>query len=1176
MRLSHFILMILWCVPAAAQNLTASFNGPSSGCKGEKLQFESTALGDRIEWDFCQGDLQLTPTAQISSTVNTSSSIGFDVLYDGSSWFGFVADAANNTIVRLNYGADLTSTPSVVPLGDIFGQDTDPYDIKIVFDNGNWYGFVYGVSKLITRLDFGNSPTNTPTSQVIIDGTGTTSGLDVVFSNGNWYVLYTTFYTLSIAKLTTINSLPDAADIVSTTLPDSNIRLGDLKAQMQNDHWFIYTVAYQGAPALYRFAFGSNLFSVGTVSQISTNEFSGLTPFGVDIATDEGRYVLFASTLQGSVVKFNLGEDLNQPVSSSNALGNLGQLSNTLRLTAVKTLSRWHLFTISYNNGKFFRVDFPEASCSASVSSSASEEVTVVFTTSGSKGISLRSFNGNRFVEQWATLVIQNLNAPEISIQGNSICLEAPTTFSVQSADELVSVTWNFGDGATSTEINPSHTFAAAGTYDVGLRVTSVSGCQNFYYTEYQIYPSPLAAFTVPPGMLCSNNQIQFSNETVDVFDGNLQYEWAIDNVPASVERNAHLTFTDGGIKTVTLRVSIPGCVSELSKATQAISEGPIVDFLTAGKCDGGAIIFEETIVETIESFAWDFGNGVESTLPIDSHVFAGPGTYNVTLSAVSPNGCNNSQTKTITVYSRPNPDFQISSPPYSCSASITPFENLTPDLPDSDVQSSYWTFGDQNNSASNEVNPHFVYPTAGNYIVTLTTTTNEGCTNTIQKPITIAQSPSVTLTNSSTCVGVPSQFTATGSNIASYFWEIGTSYYTTANVTHSFSTPGSRNISVQVTGTNNCITTLNKTITVPARLTPDFSVTKNCKDVAAVFTDITTGADPVASRLWNFNGAGTSADAIPTFTFGSTGAKSIKLDVTSVAGCQYSVTKDITVVEKPVAAFHPSYETAVPPIAISFTNQSQFADEYDWSFETPNGNVTSTQSSPEFTFTELGEYAVTLKARNDEGCEDFASRVITLVSPLPDVDLELISLSQNPDGTWKVIITIHNKGNTILGNLPVAIDISGQFKLNETVVGPIDPNGLYNLVLSYSIQPSASLDFLCAETQLEGDLAPSDNRICKDFENSITIIPAYPNPANENLTLEWVASGGESIEISMIDSFGKQIGVRRLVASEGLNQLVWNVRGIRDGLYILTILAKSEAGLVAQKTQRILIHSQN
>jgi len=48
----------------------------------------------------------------------------------------------------------------------------------------------------------------------------------------------------------------------------------------------------------------------------------------------------------------------------------------------------------------------------------------------------------------------------------------------------VASYSWTFGDGATSTAQNPSHTYAAGGTYSVTLRVTDNQGAQSTTTTK--------------------------------------------------------------------------------------------------------------------------------------------------------------------------------------------------------------------------------------------------------------------------------------------------------------------------------------------------------------------------------------------------------------------------------------------------------------------------------------------------------------------------------------------------------------------------------------------------------------------------------------------------------------------------------------------------------------------
>ena len=74
-----------------------------------------------------------------------------------------------------------------------------------------------------------------------------------------------------------------------------------------------------------------------------------------------------------------------------------------------------------------------------------------------------------------------NLVTADFTIRLESPILEADFTFNankltVQFTDlttgDPSSFRWTFGDGSVSTEQNPSHTYAAAETYSVTLKVT--------------------------------------------------------------------------------------------------------------------------------------------------------------------------------------------------------------------------------------------------------------------------------------------------------------------------------------------------------------------------------------------------------------------------------------------------------------------------------------------------------------------------------------------------------------------------------------------------------------------------------------------------------------------------------------------------------------------------------
>jgi PKD repeat protein len=59
--------------------------------------------------------------------------------------------------------------------------------------------------------------------------------------------------------------------------------------------------------------------------------------------------------------------------------------------------------------------------------------------------------------------------------------------FTDQSTGDIISWQWDFGDGSTSTEQDPSHTYTVSGMYTVSLTVTGPGGSDNRTKTDYII-----------------------------------------------------------------------------------------------------------------------------------------------------------------------------------------------------------------------------------------------------------------------------------------------------------------------------------------------------------------------------------------------------------------------------------------------------------------------------------------------------------------------------------------------------------------------------------------------------------------------------------------------------------------------------------------------------------------
>ncbi len=97
--------------------------------------------------------------------------------------------------------------------------------------------------------------------------------------------------------------------------------------------------------------------------------------------------------------------------------------------------------------------------------------------------------------------------------QGTTIsnCLPLVVNFVDSSHSNIVSWNWNFGDGNTSTDQNPSHIYSIPGTYTVTLIVTNAGGCSDtLIKVNYVVTTSPIESFTFTPGKGCYPLEVCF------------------------------------------------------------------------------------------------------------------------------------------------------------------------------------------------------------------------------------------------------------------------------------------------------------------------------------------------------------------------------------------------------------------------------------------------------------------------------------------------------------------------------------------------------------------------------------------------------------------------------------------------------------------------------------------
>ncbi len=553
---------------------------------------------------------------------------------------------------------------------------------------------------------------------------------------------------------------------------------------------------------------------------------------------------------------------------------------------------------------------------------------------------------------------------------------------------------WTFGDPGsgsnnTSTQENPAHSFSAAATFTVHLKVTNASGCYKDSSAQIIIEANPTATFTATS--VCKGSPTVFAGTAVS---GTIvTWSWEFGDGGTGSGQNPSYTYTNPGTYTVLLNVTTSGgCHGAYSKTIQVYGS-PVSQFsFSSPTCASDSVQFTDLSVTahgSITKWEWDFGDGGNVTItfpasPNVKHKYVNGGNFNVKLKITTSDNCTNEIILPVSVEFKPIANFSNASG--ACALMPNEFTDLSQQNGGTAVVSWLWDFGDPTtgaNNTSDQKNPTHAFSAGGPFWVKLQVTNATGCYDTLRKQISVNAAPSPKFTFDTACISSPTQFhdnsTSSTGTINAWLWNFGdpssgaNNTSTLQNPVHTYAAPGNYMVDLKVTNTNTCSRDTIIQIAVSPKPIALFQYNAACAQDTTYFTDLSIAPNSqIVAWNWDFGDGGTATTKNPAHKYATAGTFSVKEIVTNLSGCTDTVTVSVLVHVKPVAAYQFTSKYC-PKGQVTFQDMSTATAAVItnrlWIFEQ---GATSTVANPVYTFPVTDTtYLVTLMVTDTYGCKD-------------------------------------------------------------------------------------------------------------------------------------------------------------------------------------------------------------
>lgn len=451
------------------------------------------------------------------------------------------------------------------------------------------------------------------------------------------------------------------------------------------------------------------------------------------------------------------------------------------------------------------------------------------------------------------------------------------------------------------------------------------------------------------------------------------------------------------------------------------VFEKPVADFtITGSGCLPDSVHFADNTNaggRSAVSWSWDFGDGKFASTKNPVHLFPSANNYTVKYSVITDIGCiSDATSKTVEINALPVPGFTMSTP--NC---------VTKDISFADASTSAsgvitkwdWDLAD-GTKFSNTTNASFThaYSSTGNYTITLKTETNKGCKDSTSKTIKISPLPFAGFITPDNCINDPFvQFTDTssiadGSSQLMYEWNFGDPNANAGNPntsvlknpTHKYTAVGNYNVSLKVTSSAGCISTIQQPFTINGALPQSlFSINggnEQCSNKQVSVTNNSTvdfGNIVKMEIFWDYANDPTNQTMVsrpepgtvynhkyPEFFVPATKSYTVRVVAYSGDNCLSTSSQTLTLKATPQLLFNPVTGVCANASAFQVTEATLVNGLPGSGMYSGRGISSLGMFDPQTSG--VGTHTIRYTYTGDNGCVNFVEQPL-IVFPMPSID---------------------------------------------------------------------------------------------------------------------------------------------------------------------------------------------